>query len=204
AIALTLLTQSAHAALPGWMQGGAPVATQPGNAALSGNRPGLGLPGTGLNRPPRPQVDQVLRQSLDNMSTTLSAIAAAQARQAAQRDLAFSNPSLVPNGLVDGGLKIDTSRPFEQAWQNAEAPTQTIKDGHVTVDIKQTADKAVLNWETFNVGRDTTVAFDQQADWAVLNRVNDPNARPSQIQGQIKADGTVMLINRNGVVFSGS
>lgn len=204
AIALTLLTQSAHAALPGWMQGGAPVATQPGGAALSGNRPGLGLPGTGLARPARPQVDQVLQQSLSNMSTTLSAIAAAQARQAAQRDLAFSSPSLVPNGLAEGGLKIDSSMPFEQAWQNAEGPTQTIKDGHVTVDIKQTADKAVLNWETFNVGRDTTVAFDQQADWAVLNRVNDPNARPSQIQGQIKGDGTVMLINRNGVVFSGS
>src|SRR5690606_5560358 len=57
---------------------------------------------------------------------------------------------------------------------------------------------------TFNVGRDTTVAFDQQADWAVLNRINDPSARPSQIQGQNKGDGTVMLINRNGVVFSGS
>ncbi|MGN9586446.1 filamentous hemagglutinin family protein, partial [Serratia sp. IR-2025] len=31
-----------------------------------------------------------------------------------------------------------------------------------------------------------------------------PSARPSQIQGQIKADGTVMVVNRNGVVFSGS
>ena len=45
--------------------------------------------------------------------------------------------------------------------------------------------------------------FAQQANWAVLNRVNDPSARASQIQGQIKADGTVMLINRNGIVFSG-
>src|SRR5690606_22480041 len=147
----------AHATVPGWMQGGAPVATQPGNAALSGNRPGLGLPGTGLTRPPRPQVDQALRQSLNNMSTTLSAIAAAQARQAAQRDLAFTSPANLPNGLTEGGLKIDTSLPFDQAWQNAEGPTQTIRDGHITVDIKQTADKAVLNWETFNVGRDTTV-----------------------------------------------
>ncbi|WP_410964321.1 filamentous hemagglutinin N-terminal domain-containing protein, partial [Salmonella sp. SAL4447] len=50
----------------------------------------------------------------------------------------------------------------------------------------------------------TTVDFQQHADWALLNRVNDPSARPSQIQGQIKADGTVMLVNRNGVVFSGS
>ncbi|PXH01424.1 two-partner secretion domain-containing protein, partial [Klebsiella pneumoniae] len=72
------------------------------------------------------------------------------------------------------------------------------------VGIRQTGDKAILNWETFNVGKNTTVDFKQQKDWAVLNRVNDPSARPSQIQGQIKADGTVMVVNRNGVVFSGS
>ncbi|PXC09191.1 hypothetical protein C0043_05245, partial [Pseudomonas aeruginosa] len=81
---------------------------------------------------------------------------------------------------------------------------QTQAAGKTTVSIEQTADKAVLNWETFNVGRNTTVDFQQHADWALLNRVNDPSARPSQIQGQIKADGTVMLVNRNGVVFSGS
>ena len=49
-----------------------------------------------------------------------------------------------------------------------------------------------------------TVQFRQDPNWAVLNRVNDPKARPSQIQGQIKADGTVMIVNRNGVVFDGS
>ncbi|MGK9616978.1 filamentous hemagglutinin N-terminal domain-containing protein, partial [Salmonella enterica subsp. enterica] len=54
------------------------------------------------------------------------------------------------------------------------------------------------------VGRNTTVDFQQQSNWALLNRVNDPNARPSEIQGQIKGAGTVMIINRNGVVFSGS
>ena len=61
-----------------------------------------------------------------------------------------------------------------------------------------------LNWQTFNVGRDTTVDFRQQAEWAVLNRVNDPAGRPSQIQGQIKAPGTVLIVNRNGVVFDGA
>ncbi|MFX8036047.1 filamentous hemagglutinin N-terminal domain-containing protein, partial [Acinetobacter baumannii] len=54
-------------------------------------------------------------------------------------------------------------------------------------------------------GRNTTVSFKQQASsWSVLNRVNDPRARPSQIQGQIEAPGTVMIVNRNGIVFSGS
>ncbi|MGT2493625.1 two-partner secretion domain-containing protein [Cupriavidus basilensis] len=38
----------------------------------------------------------------------------------------------------------------------------------------------------------------------MLNRVNDPSARPSRIQGQIKGDGTVMIVNRNGIMFTGS
>ncbi|WP_157057142.1 two-partner secretion domain-containing protein, partial [Herbaspirillum autotrophicum] len=76
--------------------------------------------------------------------------------------------------------------------------------GKTTVTIQQTADKAILNWETFNVGMNTTVNFQQQASWSVLNRVNDPLARPSQIQGQITGDGNIMIVNRNGIVFSGS
>ena len=80
---------------------------------------------------------------------------------------------------------------------------QTAANGRVNVAIEQTGEKAILNWETFNVGRNTTVQFRQDPNWAVLNRVNDPKARPSQIQGQIKADGTVMIVNRNGVVFDG-
>ena len=63
---------------------------------------------------------------------------------------------------------------------------------------------AILNWETFNVGRQTTVAFKQEASWAVLNRVNDPKARPSQIQGRSTRLATVMVVNRNGIVFSGT
>ena len=64
--------------------------------------------------------------------------------------------------------------------------------------------RQILNWESFNVGRDTTLKFQQQSDWAVLNRVNDPQARPSQILGRIEADGTVMVLNRNGVIFDGT
>ena len=86
---------------------------------------------------------------------------------------------------------------------NAEGPVQTDANGKTLVSIKQTADKAILNWQTFNVGRDTTVQFQQNSDWAVLNKINNSTA-PSQIQGAIKADGTVMIVNGNGVVFSGS
>ena len=201
AIALALFAQSAHAALPGWLQHSAQTPLPPAQAGSG--RPSGGLPGTGIT-PQRPVVDDALRQSLNNMGDTLASIAAAQARQAAARRSAFDAPPQIPDGLADGGLKIDSSLPFDQAWRHAEAPEQRLEDGRVIVDITQTADKAVLNWESFNVGRDTTVAFEQDASWALLNRVNDPNARPSQIAGQITGDGTVMILNRNGVLFTGS
>ena len=144
-----------------------------------------------------------LQRSITNLSRTAAAVAAQRAAQDTARKAAREMASNIPNGLTEGGLKVDT-HPDTAGWLNAEDPTQSVRDGHTTVNIKQTANKAILNWETFNVSRDTTVDFDQQANWAALNRVNDPNARPSQIQGQIKGDGTVMLVNRNGVVFSGS
>ncbi|WP_411881430.1 filamentous haemagglutinin family protein [Polaromonas sp. YR568] len=143
-----------------------------------------------------------LQRSIDNLNLAARGIAAQQAAQAAAR-LAAANGASVPDGLAEGGLKVDTNS-LTAGWANANAPVQSQADGRSNVVIQQTADKAILNWETFNVGRNTTVDFRQDASWAVLNRVNDPNARPSQIQGQVKGEGTVMVVNRNGVIFSGS
>ncbi|EPQ3732111.1 filamentous hemagglutinin family protein [Pseudomonas aeruginosa] len=201
-IALLMVAGGAQASQPfsaAWFA--AKGAQQSAGAA----RPGAQLPG--MTPPPLAQqqkVSQQLQRSLQNLNNTVAAIAAQQAAQAAGRQAALAAPTDIPDGLGEGGLKVDASLPFEQAWQNAKAPVQSQADGRTTVTVEQTADRAILNWETFNIGRQTTLQFDQQSNWAVLNRVNDPSARPSQIQGQIKADGTVMVANRNGVVFSGS
>ncbi len=40
-------------------------------------------------------------------------------------------------------------------------------------------------------------------NWIALNRVIDPSGVPSQILGQIKAEGSVYLINQNGIIFGG-
>ncbi|WP_202368407.1 filamentous haemagglutinin family protein [Pseudomonas sp. MWU318] len=166
-------------------------------------RPSVGgLPGMTPPLAQQQKANAQLQRSIQTLNNTVAAIAAQQAAQAAGRAAALGTVQFVPDGLGEGGLKVDNS--LTQGWQNAKGPQQTRADGKTTVKIEQTADKAILNWETFNVGRNTTVEFAQQPNWAVLNRVNDPNARASQIQGQIKADGTVMLINRNGIVFSGS
>ena len=144
-----------------------------------------------------------LQRSVGNLGTTAAAIAAQQAAQRAARDAALASGAPVPDGMVEGGLKVDAN-PLTAGWRNARAPVTTVEDGRTKVVIEQTGSKAVLNWETFNVGKRTTVEFQQESTWAVLNRVSDPQARPSVIQGQIKAAGTVMVVNRNGVVFDGT
>ncbi len=148
------------------------------------------------------RANQQLARSISTLNTSVAAIAAQQAAQAAGRQAALGQVSTIPDGLGKGGLQVDNS--LTQGWTNAKGPTQTQAGGKTTVNIEQTADKAILNWETFNVGRNTTVDFQQQSNWALLNRVNDPSARPSEIQGQINGAGTVMIMNRNGVVFSGT
>ena len=176
-----------------------------GAGADAGQRPVADGSVAGIPTAARQQTQsrQQLQQSLGNLNRTAAAIAAQQAAQAAARQAAGNAAPAVPDGLAAGGLQIDTQA-LTRGWTHAEAPKSSTENGRSTVTINQTADRAILNWQTFNVGRDTTVDFRQQAEWAVLNRVNDPAGRPSQIQGQIKAPGTVLIVNRNGVVFDGA
>ncbi|MGA4636023.1 filamentous hemagglutinin family protein [Pseudomonas solani] len=175
-----------------------------GAAQASGTvRPTTPVPGSPPPLAQQQRVQERLGRTFANMNNTVAAIAAAQAAQAAGRAAASSGPQTLHNGLGGNGLNVVIGPDGKPLFINAEGPVQTDANGKVLVSIKQTADKAILNWETFNVGRDTTVAFQQESSWALMNKVNNSTA-PSQIQGQIKGDGTVMILNGNGVVFSGS
>lgn len=108
----------------------------------------------------------------------------------------------VPDGLGTGGLDVLVPP------VGADAPTQTPGTGSsVTVTVKQQLQQAFLQWRTFNVGRNTTLYFDQTkggksaGQWIAFNSVKDPTGRPSQILGQIKAEGQVYVINANGIIF---
>jgi len=71
----------------------------------------------------------------------------------------------------------------------------------MTVD--QNSDRAVINWQSFNIGRAASVHFEQNsADAVALNRVLGSDV--SQIYGQLSATGQVFLLNSNGVVFGES
>ncbi len=143
---------------------------------------------------------------------------------AAARAAAAAAQQSIANGLAVGALRpVDLSAQNKSAltiWVGASQPTQTAvanpaNGTTVQVDVNQTQSRALLSWESFNIGRETQLNFNQQGhtDWVVVNRVvgaidpttglvdpaRDPS--PTQILGRIKADGTVFILNRSGVMF---
>jgi filamentous hemagglutinin family protein len=163
-------------------------------------------------------------QSSTDFSSALARIQAQLSSQAAARSAAQAGPNNlgtaahplvdVVDGLGPNGLNpVANPKPAAQdstglvTWDGASAPTQTNDaSGNANVTIHQTQSRAILSWQSFNVGKKTTVNFDQQgnADWVALNRVVGADTAPSQILGNIKADGTVLVINQNGIIFGGS
>lgn len=170
------------------------------------------------------------QQAMESMARTTQALQAMQAAQASARALAASGPNNlgmnpnqpgqllpnVPNGLEIGGLVPDAGLAQSgqanavSTWMNARTPVQTSSGGRTLVTVEQTAAQALLNWQTFNIGRDTTLKFDQsaggasQSQWVAFNRIQDPSGVPSQILGSIQAPGQVYVINQNGIIFGGT
>jgi filamentous hemagglutinin family protein len=67
--------------------------------------------------------------------------------------------------------------------------------------INQSTGRAVVDWASFNIDAGKAVQILQpNAASAMLNRVTG-DANPSQILGSLSANGTVMLMNPNGVMF---
>ncbi|WP_083633171.1 filamentous hemagglutinin N-terminal domain-containing protein [Bradyrhizobium sp. NAS96.2] len=155
------------------------------------------------------QATEVARQSQGALTRATQAIQAAQsaarsAAAASQRSTTLPQVA-VPNGLAAGGLQVAPgATPGSSLWQGAALPSETASGGQATVTINQTAPQAILNWQSFNVGSQTTLNFNQQAgSWTALNRVVG-NTGPSQILGRITAPGQVLVINQNGIIFGGA
>nr|WP_315595444.1 filamentous hemagglutinin N-terminal domain-containing protein [uncultured Cupriavidus sp.] len=69
-----------------------------------------------------------------------------------------------------------------------------------TMHVDQSSQRAVIDWNTFSIGQDQTVQFNQPNGQAqMLNRVTGADA--SNIQGSLLANGQVLIQNANGVLF---
>lgn len=69
-----------------------------------------------------------------------------------------------------------------------------------TMTIAQQTAQAIINWQNFGIGSGEAVHINQPNSQAMLlNRVIGSN--PSEIFGQLTANGQVILVNHNGVFF---
>jgi filamentous hemagglutinin family protein len=98
---------------------------------------------------------------------------------ALQAPAATALPALLPGGRLDNA--------FVNTPQNN------------SLTVEQNADKAVIDWQSFDIGQDASVHFEQQSSWSALNVIHD--ADPSRIYGGLTAEGTIHLINQNGILF---
>jgi filamentous hemagglutinin family protein len=72
--------------------------------------------------------------------------------------------------------------------------------GTSQVTIAQASQRAIINWQSFNIAPNEITQFIQPNVRAIaLNRIFDHN--PSQILGSLRANGTVILLNPNGILF---
>ncbi|WP_162176757.1 YDG domain-containing protein [Hyphomonas beringensis] len=92
------------------------------------------------------------------------------------------------------------------AWANPEGGQVTdgaaviLGQGTADVTITQSSQRAVIDWETFSIDENEQVVFEQPGvDSITANRVNGVD--PSTILGSLKANGQVVLVNRNGILF---
>ncbi len=66
--------------------------------------------------------------------------------------------------------------------------------------INQQSDRAILNWDSYNIGLQNSVTYNQPSHTSIaLNQIHA--ASPSQILGSITANGQVYLYNQNGFIF---
>ena len=77
----------------------------------------------------------------------------------------------------------------------------TIHQHGAKLDVFQATNKAIINWQSFDIAPDEHTQFHQtNASSITLNRVTGGQS-PSQIFGQLSANGRVLIINPDGVLF---
>jgi len=76
----------------------------------------------------------------------------------------------------------------------------TISQSNGQTLIQQSSAKAILDWKQFNIGAQEVVKFAQpDRNSVALNRIQ--GGSPSRIDGQLRANGQVFLVNPQGVLF---
>ncbi|MCD2451858.1 filamentous hemagglutinin family protein [Methylicorpusculum oleiharenae] len=107
---------------------------------------------------------------------------------------------IIAGAMVAGSVaQVQAELPVPSAvWASMGGASRQVLGNQMRID--QHTDRAILNWQSFNIGKENSVHFQQPGSTSIaLNRIfqNDP----SRILGALTANGQVYLVNRNGFVF---
>jgi len=99
------------------------------------------------------------------------------------------------------GCGVQAAFALPQGGQVASGSVTIGTPANNSLNITQTTNQGIINWQSFNVASGEKVNFQQPgATSSTLNRV--VGSDPSAIFGQINANGQVFLINNSGVLFA--
>ena len=105
-----------------------------------------------------------------------------------------------PFAVVAEPLPVPCAACGPGAVRFAPQGVATVKTLGNTMTVTQKPARAVLNWQSFDIARGKTVNFKQPSSNAIaLNRIHQGS--PSEIFGNLNANGQIYLINQNGIVF---
>jgi len=92
-----------------------------------------------------------------------------------------------------------------QLWANPQggvvgSGSATFDENGKVLNVNQSSGKVVIDWRGFDIALDEITNFNQPNSSSIaLNRVGGNNA--SQIMGQLNANGKIVIVNPNGVLF---
>ncbi|BAE52577.1 filamentous hemagglutinin N-terminal domain-containing protein [Paramagnetospirillum magneticum] len=98
------------------------------------------------------------------------------------------------------GLTISLAHANPQGGAVTQGSATISQPDPKTVQINQSSDRAIIDWKSFSIAAGETTRFIQPSSSSMtLNRVTGDQV--SQILGNLQANGRVVLVNPNGIVF---
>jgi len=83
---------------------------------------------------------------------------------------------------------------------NIGAGNVTVSQTPDTTVVNQSSQKAILNWNSFNINATQSTHFQQPAGGVTLNRISATQGA-SQIYGKLSSTGQIILVNPAGIFF---
>lgn len=102
------------------------------------------------------------------------------------------------------GLLVNQSIGFSAPVINSNDPNSGLIDNTSVINstlVNQQTQNLSLNWDSFNINSNEVVQFIQPSSTSIaVNHINSLDA--STIAGQLNANGQIVLVNPNGLIFS--